>query len=78
VRRIITDVQPIGDRVAQNPEIISKCAYTTLQRTTYTQHRTTASSTEQVKPMGDRVAQNPEIISKTFSTNRNSAHGIYD
>ena len=31
-----------------------------------------------VQPIADRAAQNLEIISKTFSTNQNSAHGIYD
>ena len=31
-----------------------------------------------VQPITDRVAQNLEIISKTFSTNQNSARGIYD
>jgi hypothetical protein len=31
-----------------------------------------------VQLIGDRVAQNLKTISKTFSTNRNSAHGIYD
>ena len=31
-----------------------------------------------VQPIADRMAQNLEIISKTFSTNQNSAHGIYD
>jgi len=30
-----------------------------------------------VQPMAVRVAQNFEIISKTFSTNHDSAHGIY-
>ena len=29
-------------------------------------------------PIADEVEQNLEIISKTFSTNQNSAHGIYD
>jgi len=28
--------------------------------------------------MADRAAQNLEIIFNTFSTNQNSAHGIYD
>ena len=31
-----------------------------------------------IQPIADRVAQNLEIISRTFSTNQNSAHGIYD
>jgi len=31
-----------------------------------------------VRPIADRMAQNLEIISETFSTNQNSAHGIYD
>jgi len=31
-----------------------------------------------VQPIADRVALDLEIISKTFSTNDNSAHGIYD
>ena len=31
-----------------------------------------------IQPIADRVALNPEIVSKTFSTNQNSAHGIYD
>ena len=31
-----------------------------------------------VQPIADRVAKNVEIISKSFSTNQNSAHGIYD
>ena len=30
-----------------------------------------------IQPIIDRVAQNLEIISTTFSTNQNSAHGIY-
>jgi len=31
-----------------------------------------------IQPIADRVAQNLEIISNFFSTNQNSAHGIYD
>ena len=31
-----------------------------------------------IQPIADRVALNLEIIFKTFSTNQNSAHGIYD
>ena len=31
-----------------------------------------------IQPITDRVALNLEIIFKTFSTNQNSAHGIYD
>ena len=31
-----------------------------------------------IQPIAERVAQNLEIVSKTFSTNQNSAHGIYD
>jgi len=31
-----------------------------------------------IQPIADRVALNLEIILKTFSTNQNSAHGIYD
>jgi len=31
-----------------------------------------------VQPIADRVAQNLEMIFKTFSTNQNSAHGIYE
>ena len=31
-----------------------------------------------VQPIADRVAQHLEITSKTFSTNQNSAHGIYE
>jgi len=31
-----------------------------------------------IQPIADRLAQHLEIISKTFTTNHNSAHGIYD
>ena len=31
-----------------------------------------------VKPIADRLALNLETISKTFSTNQNSAYGVYD
>jgi len=31
-----------------------------------------------VQPIADRVAKNLEIISETFSTDQNSAHGIFD
>jgi len=31
-----------------------------------------------VQPIADMVAQNLEMIFKTFSTNQNSAHGIYE
>jgi len=30
-----------------------------------------------IQPLADRVALNFEIVFKTFSTNQNSAHGIY-
>ena len=36
------------------------------------------ASEDELQPIADRVAQNLETISKTFSTNQNSAHGIYD
>jgi len=31
-----------------------------------------------VQPIADRVAQNLEIVSETFSTEQNSANGIYN
>jgi len=42
------------------------------------EYREDASLVYIVQPIADRVAQNLEIMSKTFSTNQNSAHGIYD
>ena len=35
-------------------------------------------TSHEVQPIADKVAQHLEIISMTFSTNQNSAHGIYD
>jgi len=33
---------------------------------------------EHIQPTADRLALNLEIILKSFSTNQNSANGIYD